>query len=258
MKSIFEGSSGQVRWAGFVVEPELIDELRLGALPERVKNLEARNELAAELAALATTSMASQAVEDLISADSAPLDWQVGEAMAEVLLEREHGAYWPWNSASDLKTPRASLPGADLVGFALEDDGAVLLFGEVKSSNDANRPPGVVYGRSGLITQIENLTTRKDLVWSLLQWLHARCKTEPNRTYFEQASARYVNSGGTDYRVVGCLLRDIEPGESDLLNRGRALGSKFVAPLEGNLIAWYLPEPMSEWPSWAEGVTADA
>lgn len=257
METIFEGSSGEVRWIGFRVESELIDELRLGDLPERVKNLEDRDELAAELTALATTSMASQAVANLISAEEPPLDWQVGEAMAEVLLEREHGAYWPWNSTSDLKTPRASLPGADLVGFVLEDEGAVFLFGEVKSSSDSSRPPGVVYGRTGLITQIENLTTQDDLVWALVRWLHVRCKTEPNRTYFKQACARFVDSGCTDYRVVGCLLRDIEPAETDLLNRGLALGSKFVAPLQGDLLAWYLPEPMSAWPSWAETVLAD-
>ena len=43
---------------------------------------------------------------------------------------------WPWNTVRNRRTPRASLPGADLVGFYRENDTVLLLFGEVKTSSD--------------------------------------------------------------------------------------------------------------------------
>ena len=46
-------------------------------------------------------------------------DWEVGEALAECALQHDSGreVHWPWNTVRDRRTPRASLPGTDLVGF---------------------------------------------------------------------------------------------------------------------------------------------
>ena len=37
---------------------------------------------------------------------------------------------FPWNSDRDKRTPKASLPGADLVGFIENGDEVVLVLGE--------------------------------------------------------------------------------------------------------------------------------
>jgi hypothetical protein len=52
--------------------------------------------------------------------------------------------------------PKASLPGADLVGLiALGADDAVLAIGEVKTFEDVDTHPGVMSGRSGMAHQLE-------------------------------------------------------------------------------------------------------
>lgn len=254
METVYSGSEGQMSWTGIRVPMSVITEVRTGHLQERLNDEGEQQALVAELQALATTDMQSQTIELLLTTEPKPLDWQVGEAIAEVFLEKNHGAVWPWNGARDRKTPKASLPGADLVGFTSDADGAVFLFGEVKTSNDAGRPPGVVYGAKGLSRQIENLSQDQGLHWALLKWLRARCTDEPHRTLWQQATSRFVATNGADFRLVGCLMRDLEPDEGDLLTRGRALGTTVTAPAAGQLIAWYLPEATCEWPAWAERI----
>ena len=82
--------------------------------------------------------MATEFVERLLKAVPEPEGWEVGEALAECALERDSGreVHWPWNTVRDRRTPRASLPGTDLVGFCRQGATVLLLFGEVKTGED--------------------------------------------------------------------------------------------------------------------------
>ena len=48
----------------------------------------------------------------------------------------------------DRRTPRASLRGADLIGFHCENEALFLLLGEVRTSSEKNTPPRVMRGDS--------------------------------------------------------------------------------------------------------------
>lgn len=103
-----------------------------------------------DLRGLATTGMETAFVERLLKAAPVPESWEVGEALAECALKVDSGReiHWPWNTVRDRRTPRASLPGTDLVGFCRLNGSALLVFGEVKTSSEDAAPPNVMYGGS--------------------------------------------------------------------------------------------------------------
>lgn len=227
------------RFAGFVrdvVRPRMADEI---------------SSFEPDLRGLATTGMATEFVEHLLKAVPEPEGWEVGEALAECALEKDSGreVHWPWSTVRDRRTPRASLPGTDLVGFYRQGETVLLLFGEVKTSSDAGTPPNVMYGGSGMAWQLEESAKRLDIQRSLLQWLHARCLVEPYRDLYEKAVSRYLASDGKELLIVGVLIRDTPPNEADLKSRGKALAQKLGSPTRVELIAWYLPVPIAEWPA---------
>lgn len=207
-----------------------------------------------DLRGLATTGMATEFVARLLKAVPDPKGWEVGEALAECALQHDSGreVHWPWNTVRDRRTPRASLPGSDLVGFCRDGDSVLLLFGEVKTSSDANTPPNVMYGGSGMAWQLEESATRLDIQHTLLKWLHSRCESEPYRDLYEKAVGRYLKAEGKELLLVGILIRDTAPSELDLKSRGQALSKKLGKPTRIELIAWYLPVPIAEWPKLLE------
>jgi hypothetical protein len=195
--------------------------------------------------------MATERVEQLLRAVPDPEGWEIGEALAECALQADSGReiHWPWNTVRDRRTPRASLPGTDLVGFCKFDTAVRLVFGEVKTSSETSAPPNVMYGGSGMAWQLEESTTRLDVQRTLLQWLYARCSDEPHRSMYHEAVGRFLASQGKDLLIIGVLIRDTAPNEADLQSRAKALGTKLRSPTSVELVAWYLPVPIAEWPA---------
>ena len=103
-------------------------------------------------------------------------------------------------------------------------------------------------GGSGMAWQLEENAKRLDIQFSLLKWLHTRCKTEPYRALYKEAVSRYLASQGKELLIVGVLIRDTQPSEADLHARGTTLSSIIESPTRVQLIAWYLPVPIAEWP----------
>lgn len=207
-----------------------------------------------ELQDLATTGVETRFVERLLLAATGPESWEVGEAFAECALRDDAGcqAHWPWNMVRDRRTPRASLPGADLVGFLSDGQEVLILIGEVKTSSDARTPPGVMSGRGGMAWQLEQSIVRLEVQRTLLQWLHARCQSESLGELYRKAVERYLESEGKALVLVGVLLRDTRPSELDLESRGEVLSRWAADPTRIDLIAWYLPVPISDWPALVE------
>lgn len=237
-----------VHWRGYrFVDMAEFDLFLQGAVKARVTDAEFEDSLAEDLQALVTTQMGSETLTAILTAPNAPLDWEIGEAMAECLLEQEFEACWPWNENRDRKTPRASLPGADVVGFVGEGESVTFLFGEVKTSSDQNHPPGVMAGRSGLAHQIDALASSLEINASLLRWLYARCKNTDHWPKFQVACERYFASAGTDVTLVGVLLRDTSPHEDDLRTRSQAIAALNQDFPKMRLDAWYVPRAINEW-----------
>jgi hypothetical protein len=248
VQKVYPADATIVHWRGTTIaSPEEFELFLRGPVRARVGDTEFEAGLAQDLQALATTEVATATLQSLLVSTPLPLDWEIGEAIAECLLADEFGVRWPWNENRDRKTPKASLPGADLVGIVGNGDDAVFLFGEVKTSSHASNPPGVMAGRSGLSHQIDTLASSTSVHFALLRWLHARCKGTPLWDDYQKACARYLHSGGRDVALVGVLLRDTPPHEDDLRTRGQALAAAAAGQPKVRLDAWYAPRPICDW-----------
>jgi hypothetical protein len=249
----YAGSATPARWEGrHVADEKRFKSFVRDVVAQRVADVESSFE--SDIRGLATTGMATEFVERLLKAVPEPEGWEVGEALAECALKQDSGreVHWPWNTVRDRRTPRASLPGSDLVGFYREGETVLLLFGEVKTSSDAATPPNVMYGGSGMTWQLEQSATRLDIQHALLKWLHSRCQSATHRDLYEKAVGRYLSSEGKEILLVGILMRDTAPSELDLKSRAQSMSKKFVTPTRIELIAWYLPVPVAEWPKLLE------
>lgn len=249
----YSGKTGSVRWEGRFVDrrEQFTHYLREVVRPHLADVADEESPFSTELQGLATTGVETRFVEGLLRAVPEPEAWEVGEAFAECALrdDPDRDVHWPWNTVRDRRTPRASLPGADLVGFFRDGTNVFLLIGEVKTSSDAGTPPSVMSGAGGMAGQLERMARRVDVQHALLQWLHARCRSPFYSGLFRQAVERYVASGGRSLMLIGVLLRDTSPSELDLKAPGERLARRLSEPTRVDLVAWYLPVSIDAWPA---------
>lgn len=249
--TVFTGSQGTCTWSGSAwTEDEIV--AMSADITERALDLAFESDVAERLQDLTSTGASAEWLTEFLdeAVSDEVLSWQVGEAVAEAVLENSHGVIFPWNTRRDERNPRASLPGADLVGISVEPRGCRLVFGEVKSSSDASSPPGVLTGKSGMDQQLERLIEDNRLHFSLIKWLVARVSDEESGAKFDEALAAFVQTRGSSVRLVGVLVRDTYPRESDVSARGRALGERVSEPSSVELHAMYMPKPMDGWIEW--------
>lgn len=178
------------------------------------------------------------------------IPWRFGECLAECFLEDFESAQIPYNGSRDQKNPHSSSTGADLIGFSCKDGDCVFLFGEVKTSSDGKAPPAVVYGRSGLIKQIESLATETGVRDNLVRWLAFKVsqlsKSDQVRVRFEAATRSYISNKG-HIRLVGALIRDTKADENDLKTRFTAIVSRLDSTIQLEFLALYVPLAPTEY-----------
>lgn len=212
-------------------------------------------ELKLHLNSLASTGFAKDNLQAILEAEQPEeRDWAVGEALAEAWLSREHGVVWPWNMERDKRTPQASLPGADLVGFVTQGNETRLALGEVKCSSDRNAPPNVMTGRNGMTRQLENLVTDMGLLHTLIRWLQPRCRGNSAEPHFNAAIGLLLRSGNKAMTLFGVLVRDTQPDERDIRSRAQHLGGIVKKPAGCHLLALYLPCSIASLPDHVKGV----
>ena len=253
--TFFENQDRQVTWRSIIMaKGEAFDTFMVDEVAPRLHDAEGATVFEAHLRGLATTGFARDSLDEILAAEiPEERDWAVGEAMAEAYISREHGVTWPWNMERDKRTPRASLPGADLVGFEINGERVRLVLGEVKTSSDSHTPPNVMNGRSGMAHQIDNLAADLGLINQLLKWLHPRCKGTEHEPSFNTAIALFLESGNKAVALFGVLIRDTQPNELDLRARGRSLAGRLQSPTTCQLIAIYLPCAIANLPKRVSG-----
>lgn len=248
MELAYEGTHRVCSWSGHVVNADELGDLA-DAISERALDLAFSAAIEDHLRSVAQTAFAAEWIDEFIKSatPTSVLDWQVGEAFAEAILERDHGIRFPWNTRRDERVPKASLPGADLVGLVTTAEGSLLVFGEVKSSSDGSAPPAVLVGKSGMVQQLDRILDDRSLQLTLIKWLMARVSAATLGDAFNEALSRFVNSEGAAVKLIGALIRDTAPNEDDVSQRGRSLGEKAGAPGTVELLVWYLPLEMTAW-----------
>lgn len=241
---IYTDQDRQVSWHGVsMADGAAFNSFIVNDVASRLYDEEGANEFETHLRSLANTGFANDSLDEILAAEiPEERSWAVGEAMAEAYLMRQNNVVWPWNMERDKRNPKASLQGADLVGFEIIGENIRLALGEVKTSSETRTPPKVMSGRSGgMIHQIDNLANDLRLILQLLKWLLPRCKGTEYETYFNTAIALFLNSGNGAVALFGVLIRDTKPNELDLKARGQSLAGILQEPSTCQLIALYLP-----------------
>ncbi len=220
----------------------------------RLHDEEEREEFETYLRGVRGTGLRSDALEAVLTARALEeRDWAVCEALAESFLICELGIIFPWNMNRDKRNPKAATPGADLVGFRVEDGEVLFAFGEVKSSSEKNRPPSVMKGAGGMPSQIRKLATDFVIVRTLFQWLFSRCRGTKHEKLFDSAIELFFNNGTGAISLYGVLIRDTRPDEKDLLAGARALADTVRVPKTCRLFAVYIPCSIGRLPALAVG-----
>ena len=217
-----------------------LDEALGGSVSEILFDDAGTADLAAILAPLANTAFEQASLRSILSIPEKIEDWRVGEAIAETYLSGHRSCYFPWPDGRDERKSGSSLPGADLVGFRSDTNGDCFAFGEVKTSREKQYPPGLVFGRTGLKQQLEDLRDQKSIRDDLMKYLGHRAKAAPWRPRFQIASSRYLKNS-SDIHICGVLIRDVEPNEDDLRTRVQGLSKDCPQATSAELLAIYLP-----------------
>ncbi len=253
--SVYSKSHDATSWNGVqLVDGSEFDAFMEGEVASRLYDKAGKADFTSYLNSLASTGFAQDSLQAILEAEHPEeRDWAVGEALAEAWLSREHGVVWPWNMERDKRTPQASLPGADLVGFVTQGGETRLALGEVKCSSDRNTPPNVMTGRNGMTRQLENLATDIGLLYTLIRWLQPRCRGNSAEQHFNAAISLLFQSGNKAMTLFGVLVRDTQPDERDLRSRGQHLGAIVKMPAGCHLLALYLPCSIASLPGRVQG-----
>jgi len=192
------------------------------------------------LESVAGTDFDPARLQEILGPTRAAEAWRVGEAIAESYLVNHRNCQFPWPDNRDERRSGSSLPGADLVGFYVDADDIYFAFGEVKTSAEDKYPPGLVHGRTGLHSQLEDLRDKEIRREDLFKYLGHRATNAPWQNLFIKASVKYLKSS-TNVRVFGILIRDVIPNDNDLKNRVEKLGESCPSDMCIELLAIYLP-----------------
>jgi len=201
-------------------------------------------DLNAILSSVVTTDFSESSVRRILSSQPTPQNWRVGEGLAEAFLTEHRNCEFPWPSGRDLRNPRSSPAGTDLVGFQKFDstvENCRFAFGEVKTSSQEAWPPTVVDGRNhSLIKQIEGLRDTPDIKDNLVKYLGHHAQGADWLSTYQSAAKRYL-ANPNDVSLFGVLVRDVEPKAEDLSKRASDLASGCPSGTSIELRAMYFP-----------------
>ena len=240
-ETVYSHGSPPCSGVGLAWSDEELDAALSGSVAEVLFDDEGKADIEEILSSLADTDFEQEGVKRILQDPEDIEDWRVGEAIAETYLTDHRACYFPWPDGRDERKSGSSLPGADLVGFGTDSDGDCFAFGEVKTSSEAQYPPGSMYGRTGLKQQLEDLRDSETIRDGLFIYLGHRAGTAPWKPRFEAASKRYLKNS-SDVQHYGVLVRDVPPHADDLRVRVHDLAENCPEGTSIELLALYLPE----------------
>jgi hypothetical protein len=198
--------------------------------------------IAALLESLPDTDFEIKELAKILNDDTPPKNWEVGEALAEVYLTQHRDSYFPWPDGRDIRKPKSSLPGADMIGFHGNNKETRFAFAEVKTSAENKYPPQVVkYGEHSLNKQLTDLRDNRPLRDKAVVYLGHRAINSEWQHAYQSAAKNYLKTGGTCVAIFGVLIRDVLPNSDDLAASRQLLSKNCPANALVELLAIYLP-----------------
>lgn len=231
---------------GYSYDGAALDVARSTRIPEVLGDTPGRTSLAELFGGLELTEFGSENVAEALQGlpeEEHSKGWREGEALAEAWLADHRSCEFPWPFNRDVRHPRASLPGPELVGFTDDPSGDVrFAFGQVKTSKEDKYPPQVIYnGDKSLINQMLQLRDDKAIKKTIIEYLAYRSNGSSWSNKFRKAAVRYFNSGMTEISLFGVLIRDVEPRDADLKRAATALREECHASTSIEFCGLYLP-----------------
>lgn len=200
--------------------------------------------------ALEDTGFEMDYLEGILSSSEEEDNWRIGECLAECILEDHFSARFDYNNSRDAKNPNGNDTGADLVGLSIDGQEVIFLFGEVKTSKDINTPPNVLYGKTGMVHQLESLRDEEGKRNSLIRWIWSKAVSTYGSEFYDNC-AKALNNYFAEkkLKLVGVLVRDTEVDKRDLLSRARSLNRNIPDGLHIELLSIYSGYKMdnNEW-----------
>jgi len=241
-EEVYNVDSAPVVARGLTYTGQQLDEMLQGPVKEILQDVAGSDEIRELLSSVVSTDFEQEGFEEILTDNTVPENWRVGEAIAEGFVSDHGGCIFPWQTGRDLKNPNASPAGCDLTGFhPTGDDGLPyrFAFGEVKTSEQNKSPPDVMISLGG---QLKDLRDKRRVKDSLCRYLghHApRADWEP---LYKSAAKRYLQSSAQDIVIYGVLVRGLEVNANDLSGRATMLAKSCPAQTAIELYALYLPQ----------------
>lgn len=187
-------------------------------------------------------------IQSLLNSNITARNFEIGEAIAEVVLENDFKCRFHWNKRRDSKNPEGNQTGADLVGFIEHKDEILFLFGEVKTSSEAKYPPQVLTQKgTGMISQLKELYSNHQKRFNLICYLHSKTDLNDNIKKDFQSAIKSYYYHDNNYQLIGVLIRDTEAIEDDLRTVYEDLKNTILKPTGLQLVAVYLPVKQEKW-----------
>lgn len=218
---------------------------------EQVRRSSSREQLRDYVTELSSTGFIVAALASLPDDAFVLRNWEIGEVLAEVLLEDTEEARFPWPPSWDKRSASASLPGPDLIGFHGTAGAECFLFGEAKSSDADDPRDTVIYGDDGLSGQIELLLASAKRRQLLISWLCVRAKGQDWQPVFDRCLDAYLGAP-SQCVIVGVLVSGSDPNERDL-QPVRTKVETMASPYRVLLLGYYLPVQIADLPAVLEG-----
>ena len=245
---VYSLGSGNSFCHGIQIDGHNIDDYFSNRVKGRFYDIEGTDELVQEFSDVVNTGFEISELENIFSSSPSTEPWKLGEAFSECYLEDHNNIRFPYPNSRDLKNPKSSLTGADLVGFFYENDITLFLFGEVKTSSEKKYPPQVVSGRSGLKQQLENIKSCHSTRNLLVMWLGFKVQhlddSNQDKLDYKNALKTYLTTH-QQIKVIGVLIRDVIPKKADLESRFNALKTNLHPKMQLELLALYFSFPVS-------------
>ena len=230
---------------GFSTSGENCKAYLANRVSSKITEADSSEQLRSHLAELETTGFNSgELFAQTIDSQLHVKDWEIGEAIAETVLEDEHEAMFPWETGWDKRTLKANLPGADIVGFQ-HKKAPRFIFGQVKSSSETRVPPQIINSSNDCLkNQMHHLLHKPSERMQLIAWLLLRVKGTDWMSAFKEALENYAQK---DYCIVGVLVsggRTANPKDltgicTDIQHTNKEC--------DMSLLGYYLPLDKEEW-----------